>query len=79
MCPAGAIAASWSLTQEVVGLNPFPVVVTEFSKFSEKIEEKLKYCHRGTSHWRQSLSSFNSSQDHITGIVSRKRFFLAVL
>ena len=37
MCPAGAIAASWSLTQEVAGLNPFPVVVTEFSKFSEKI------------------------------------------
>ena len=36
---AGAVVASWSLTQEVAGCSPFTVminiVVTEFSEFSE--------------------------------------------
>ena len=39
MCLAGAVAAFWSLTQEVTGLSPFTVMtnifVTEFSEFSE--------------------------------------------
>ena len=40
MCLAGPVV-SWSLTQEVVGSNPFAVMtnifVTEFSKFSENV------------------------------------------
>ena len=39
MCLAGALVASWSLTQEVAGLSPFTVMryifVTEFAEFSE--------------------------------------------
>ena len=35
MCLAGVMVASWSLTQEVEGLNPFTVItnifVTEFA------------------------------------------------
>ena len=38
MCLAGAVVASWSLTQEVAGLSPFTVMtnifVTEFAEFS---------------------------------------------
>ena len=40
MCLAGAVVASWSLTQEVAGSSPFTVVanrsifVTEFAEFS---------------------------------------------
>ena len=41
MCLAGAVVASWSLTQEVAGLSPFTVVtnifVTEFDELSENI------------------------------------------
>ena len=51
MCLAGAAVASWSLTQEMAGLNPFTVMtnifslitvmtnifVTEFSEFNENI------------------------------------------
>ena len=41
MCLAGTVVASWSLTQEVEGLNPFTVMtntfVTEFAKLSESI------------------------------------------
>ena len=37
MCLAGAVVASWFLTQEVVGSNPFTIMtnlfVTEFAKF----------------------------------------------
>ena len=39
MCLAGVVVASWSLTQEVAGSNPFTVMkiifITELSKFSE--------------------------------------------
>ena len=41
MCLAGAVVASWSLTQEVAGSNPFNVMtnifVTKFAEFSENI------------------------------------------
>ena len=41
MCLAGTLVASWSLTQEIAGSNPFTVMtnifVTELSKFSENI------------------------------------------
>ena len=41
MCLAVAGVASWSLTQEVAGLNPFTVMTnifdTEFAEFSENI------------------------------------------
>ena len=41
MCLAGALVASWSLTQEVAGLSLFTVMtnifVTEFAEFSENI------------------------------------------
>ena len=41
MCLAGAVVASWSLTQEVASSNPFTVMtnifVTEFVEFSENI------------------------------------------
>ena len=39
VCLAGAVVASWALTQEMAGSSPFPVItnifVTEFSEFSE--------------------------------------------
>ena len=41
VCLAGTVAASWSLTQEVVGSSPFTVrtniFVSEFSEFGENI------------------------------------------
>ena len=41
MCLAGAVVASWSLTQEVAGSSPFTVMriifVSEFAEFSENI------------------------------------------
>ena len=38
MCLAGAVVASWSLTQEVTGSNPFTVMTNIFvSEFSENI------------------------------------------
>ena len=41
MCLAGTVVASWFLTWEVAGSNPFTVMtnifVTEFAGFSEKI------------------------------------------
>ena len=41
MCLSGAVVASWSLTQEMEGSNPFTVIlnilVTEFSEFNENI------------------------------------------
>ena len=41
MCLAGAVVASWSLTQEVAGSSPFTVMriifVSEFTEFSENI------------------------------------------
>ena len=41
ICLAGAVVASWSLTQEVGGLNPFTVMtntfVTEFAELSENV------------------------------------------
>ena len=41
MCLAGAVVASWSLTQEVAGLSPLAIMtnifVTEFTEFSENI------------------------------------------
>ena len=46
MCLTGPVVASWSLMQEMVGLSPFAVMtnisVTEFTKFSENIQGKLK-------------------------------------
>ena len=46
MCLAGAVVASWSLTQEMAGLNPFIVMtnifVIEFNEFRENIKGKLK-------------------------------------
>ena len=46
MCLAGAVVASWSLTQEMTGLNPFIVMtnifVIEFNEFRENIKGKLK-------------------------------------
>ena len=55
MCLAGAVVESWSLTQEVVGLSPLTVTltnifVTECAQFSGNIWEKL-HCQ----------SKFNSS------------------
>ena len=45
MCLAGTMVASWSLIQEVAGLNSFTamtfILVTEFSDFNEKIYGKL--------------------------------------
>ena len=41
MCLAGAVKASWSLTQEMTGLSPFTtmtnIFVTEFAEFNENI------------------------------------------
>ena len=46
VCLAGAVVASWSLTQEVAGSSTFTVMtnifVTEFSEFSENILGKTK-------------------------------------
>ena len=40
LCLAGAVVASWSLTQEVAGSSPLTVMtnifVTEFAEFREK-------------------------------------------
>ena len=40
-CLTGTVVASWSITQETAGLNPFTVMtnifVTEFSEFNENI------------------------------------------
>ena len=47
VCLAGAVVASWSLTQEVTGSNPLTVMttifVTELAEFSENIQGKLNY------------------------------------
>ena len=41
MCLAHTVVASWSLTQDMEGSNPFTVIinilVTEFSEFNENI------------------------------------------
>ena len=41
---AGGVVASWSLTQEVAGSNPFTVMtnsfVTEFAEFNETFRKK---------------------------------------
>ena len=41
VCLAGAVVASWSLTQEMASLNPFTVMtnifMSEFDQFSENI------------------------------------------
>ena len=41
MCLAGTVVASWSLTQEMAGSNPFTLItnifVTAFSEFRESI------------------------------------------
>ena len=52
-CLAGAVVASWTLTQEVAGLSPSTVMtnifVTEFSEFREKIRENSnEHKHRGS-------------------------------
>ena len=43
MCLAGAVVASWSLTQEVAGSNTFTIMknilVTEFGEFNESFRE----------------------------------------
>ena len=45
MCLAGTVVASWSLTQEVAGSNPFTVItnifVTEFAEFSETFRKNF--------------------------------------
>ena len=45
VCLASTVVASWFLTQEMAGSNPFIVMtnvfVTGFSEFSENIYEKL--------------------------------------
>ena len=45
MCFAGALVAFWSVTQELADLSLFTVMtnifVTEFTEFSESIQEKL--------------------------------------
>ena len=43
MCLAAAVAASWSLTQEVASLSSF-TVITNIFEFSENIFGKLKFC-----------------------------------
>ena len=35
MCLAGAVVASWSLTQEIAGSSPFTVTNIFFTEFSE--------------------------------------------
>ena len=55
MCLAGAVVASWFLTQEVAGLSPFTVkaniFVMEFSEFSEKFRKNSN----GSNVWNISL------------------------
>ena len=47
MCPADTVVASWSLTQEMIGLNPFycnaNTFVSEFSESKENVERKVNY------------------------------------
>ena len=42
MCLAGAVVASWSLTQEVAGSSPFTVMTNIFSSNSPKSVKKLE-------------------------------------
>ena len=43
LCLAGVVVASWCLTQEMAGLNPFiemtNILVTEFSEFNDSFRE----------------------------------------
>ena len=43
LCLAGVVIASWCLTQEMAGLNPFiemtNILVTEFSEFNDSFRE----------------------------------------
>ena len=47
MCLAGAVVASWSLTQDVAGSNPLTVIknilVTECIKFNESFKENSNF------------------------------------
>ena len=47
ICLTGTVVASWSLTQEVAGLNPFNVMtnifVTEFAEFNETFRKNPTY------------------------------------
>ena len=49
MCFTGAVAAPWSVMQEMAGCSPFTVMNNIFcSELSETIKEKLNY--NGLSH-----------------------------
>ena len=64
-CLAGAVVASWSVTQEVAGSIPFTVMtnifVTEFAEFSKIFREnstvtrspRSPACHRRNPHRKQ--------------------------
>ena len=58
----GAVVASWSLTQEMVGLNPFTVItnifVTELAELSELFREN--------SNVKNKFCSFNAQSPHNT-------------
>ena len=45
ICLAGAVVASWSLTLEITGSNPFSgkYFFTEFREYIENIQRKLQY------------------------------------
>ena len=58
MCPAGAVVASWSLTPEVAGLNPFPVVALNSANSVKKFRENSNIVTEeppiGDNHWALS-------------------------
>ena len=64
MCLVGAVVASWSLRQEMTGLNPFTVMTnifgTEFNEFKENVQRKLKCSDR---HQRRRFT-LNSLDPH---------------
>ena len=41
MCLAGAVVASWSLTQEMAGSNPFTVMTNIFTEFKHLGKTRL--------------------------------------
>ena len=51
MCVAGTVVASWSLTQEAVGSNPFAVMTNIFfTEFNETFRKNSMAIAIGTSH-----------------------------
>ena len=63
MCLAGAVIASWSLTQEVAGLSSFNVMtnifVTEFSETFRKNSIVTHCLQSSLVHWKLSTPRMN--------------------